>query len=214
MKVIVYTINLGAYDKIYEPQKVEGYDYLYYTDTHYTQTSWKQVKILTEGDISRVSRFYKINSHLLPPHDISVYLDGNMKVNSRLKELVDQFSKSRYHVMMYGHPQRNCTYAEARVCKNINKDDHYFIDKQMEKYRDAGLKENAGLFACGFILRKNTANVEYFNDKWHAELKAGSKRDQLSCVFSAWKTKMNIKRIRGSVYNSEYYKYVGHNIQV
>lgn len=215
MKVIVYTANINRFDEFYNPKyQVPEYDYYYYTDVHYTESKWKFIKIDVTGDERRVARYYKINSHELPEHDISVWIDSSFRINGEIKELVEWAAQRPEEVFTFGHPHRNCTYQEATACKRLKKDNDSIIDKQMHKYVKDMFPRNKGMFSTGIMIRKNTLHVHHFNKRWHQELKEGSLRDQLSIVYAAWKTNTRIRTIAGNIYRNPYAKYVGHSIQV
>jgi hypothetical protein len=56
------------------------------------------------------------------------------------------------------------------------------------------------------MVRKNIKNVNNFNNTWWEEIKSFSGRDQLSQVYSSWKTETPITPITngGDVYNNKY----------
>jgi len=213
MKVIIYTANINRFDDFYNPKVQEPeYEYYYYTDVHYRESKWKFLKIDTSGDDRRVARYYKINSHELPPHDISVWVDSSFRINGNLTKLVNWASRMKEEVFTYQHPSRRCTYDEANACIKQGKDNYSIINNQMYKYLAEGFPKNKGMYATGIMLRKNTPHVYHFNKRWHQEVKDGSLRDQLSIVYAAWKTNTKIRIIPGNIYQNQYARYVGHRI--
>ena len=65
------------------------------------------------------------------------------------------------------------------------------MSKQLDRYRDEKLPENAGLFETNVVLRSHKSErVIKFNEYWWNELSKGSRRDQLSCVYALRKAKL------------------------
>jgi hypothetical protein len=69
-----------------------------------------------------------------------------------------------------------------------------------------GFPANLGLFDSGFTIRTNNQQVKNFNNTWWKELSENSARDQLSQVYSSWKTKTPISTIKTdrSIYSNRY----------
>ena len=73
---------------------------------------------------------------------------------------------------------------------------------------------NNGLIVSGILLRKhNEEDVKVTMEKWWEELKYGSKRDQLSFDYSAWKTDLKFNYISGDIRNNKYFHLLSHNHQ-
>jgi hypothetical protein len=100
----------------------------------------------------------------------------------------EQF-RSGEDMMICVHPDRDCIYDEARVCKDLLLDDPKRIDAHMKRYRMAGYPENYGLFATGIIARRhNRPNVRSMCEFWWKEYRIGSRRDQLSLNYAIWRS--------------------------
>ena len=126
------------------------------------------------------AKIYKILPHLFFDTGWSIWVDGNVLLHKSPEEYVNMVKKSGFEIGVFRHPRRNCIYVEAELCGRRNLDDPKIIEAQMQRYRQGGYKENAGLAWCGLIIRKHTANINRLNEKWWAEICTGSVRDQIS----------------------------------
>lgn len=212
MSIIVYSVNIGGYDDLRTP---EVYDpnirYILFTDNKYFKSKVWEINYIDfvdkKLDNRKKARFIKINPHIiLPKHDISIWIDHCYKpkfksVNELLKEI--NFNDS---VMCYKHDVRNCIYEESKVIINDKLEYPKIVNEQINKYRSENFPENYGLFDSGFTIRKNSKEVINFNNLWWNEVLNHSGRDQLSQVYSSWKTntKINPIKIGSSIYNNKF----------
>lgn len=211
MKIIVYSVNTGGYDNLYSPKICDpNVRYILFTDNKYFKSKiWEvnHVDFLSEiKDNRRIARYVKINSHLvLPSHDISIWIDHcySPRINNFEKMLKENPFES---IMSYRHDCRNCIYDEAKKIISDKLDYELTVKKQMEKYLLESFPKNIGLFDSGFTVRKNDDKVKLFNDTWWSEISNGSARDQLSQVYSSWKTKVPISSfsVGSSIYSNPY----------
>lgn len=189
MKIIVYTTNLGHYDKYQPAIKDPLVDYLYYTDGKRAPTGWKKIE-MASGD-RKASRFYKINSHFLPDHDISIYIDASYKIEKPLSPLIELLGKN--DMAMCLHPFDRCVYEHARRCKKLRLEDPQVIRNQIRHYSIKRMPPMFGLTENSLIIRKNNKRVERFNNLWWSEYSRWSQRDQLSCPYALWKSDIKLK---------------------
>jgi len=189
MKVIVYTCNLGGYDVLRKaPKPIEDFRYLYYTDQE-APDGWEKMTMKSGG--RRESRFYKINSHLLPEHDISIYVDANAYWGRSPFKMVEYIKG--FDIAIPPHPNDRCVYKHALTCMRLNLDAILPILKQVGKYANEGMPENIGLTENGLIIRANNPKVKELNELWWKEYQAGSQRDQLSMPYALWRTQPKLK---------------------
>lgn len=212
-KIIVYSANIGKYDKFREPIIVDPNIeyYLFTDDEEITSNVWKIINYKFEDDNldnRKKSRFFKCNPHLiLPEHDISIWIDSSfLPLFDNTNNLLDKIAFWDKNIMIYKHYTRKCLYKEANVAKGMNYDTPDIIDKQMARYKEEGFPENYGLFESGFIIRKNNDDTNKYNELWWEEIKNNSSRDQLSQMYVSWKTNITITPIMvgKDVYNNEF----------
>ena len=211
MKVIVYTANIGHYDDYHNIYiKDPNVEYYYFTDEHAAICGWKNKTIIKpHEDNTKSARYFKCNPHLvLPEHDISIWIDARFKVKSKnvMKFLNSNFKK-KDKIACFWHGRDwddgGCSYIEGMVCGGGKKDDYEIILDQLLRYQKDGFPRKYGLFATGIIIRRNCEEINKFNEFWWNEIKKGSKRDQISQMYSAWKTDTKITPIEGDVRSNE-----------
>lgn len=135
------------------------------------------------------AKIYKIMPHLFFEHEITVYMDGNIKFNPTVDvtDFVREFL-GRNDMAVFGHPVRDCAYLEALACIYGNLDDADLILSQMNQYRHDGFPDHYGLAECGIIIRRNNAKVKRFNEAWWAQVCRYSSRDQISFPYVRWRS--------------------------
>lgn len=195
--IIVYSVNIGGYDTFKEvrcPDSRVSY-YLFTDNKSIRSKTWNIVYVPPnkfDSDQSKRCRFIKTHPHiLLPEHKISVWIDHSFVINTPdIVGMVRQCLGNK-PITCYIHgsqrDRRNCLYDEARGIMKYKIDSKGVVRRQMRKYMQMGFPKNYGLFSTGFMFRKNSPAVNLFNEKWWEEIKAGSKRDQLSQMFVSWK---------------------------
>jgi hypothetical protein len=103
--------------------------------------------------------------------------------------------------------KRNCIYDEANAILNFGKihsqntpergiknwkDNPTTIINQINKYISDGYPHQNGLSSNAIIFRNhNNSDVIKTMEEWWLEIKYGSRRDQLSFNYVAWKTHFN-----------------------
>jgi hypothetical protein len=119
-------------------------------------------------------------------------MDGNVKLISlSIDELVSTFLREA-DMAVFVHPDRNCLYKEAEVCKKLRLDEATKIQTQINKYKKEGMPAGAGLFECTILLRRHTEAVKRFNEMWWSEISNGSKRDQISFPYVLKKSNVKL----------------------
>lgn len=211
MSIIVYSVNTGGYDELRNPHFVDNkVRYILFTDNkNFKSDIWEvqHVDFLSHlKDSRRIARYIKVNSHsVLPEHDISIWIDHCYK--SKTQDFSKLLKDNPFiNVMCFKHNERNCIYDESVKVLQDKLDYPELVTKQMEKYRQEGFPKNYGLFDSGFTIRRNNDKVKTFNETWWNEIANGSARDQLSQVYSSWKTNTPINNfsVRGNVYGNPY----------
>lgn len=213
MNSIIFSVNIGGYDDFKTPKVIDkSTRYILFTDNKYFKSKTWEIYHIDfvdkELDNRKKARFIKTNPHLvLPEHEISIWIDHCYvpKFNNT-KQMLGEINFSNHNIMCYNHNLRNCIYKEAEIVKQERLDHIAIVDKQMSKYKIEGFQNNIGLFDSGFTIRKNNPDVIKFNETWWNEIKNFSGRDQLSQVYSSWKTNVRIQPILngGDIYSNKY----------
>jgi len=228
MKKVIYTTIIGKYDILEEPSFIpKGYDFICFTDQKINKPNsiWKIRQVLPlYKDNTRTARKYKILPHrFLPEYDISIWTDGNELVVGDINKLQEKYLKDK-NMAIYNHmscwDKRDCVYEEAKAIFNLGnqnnnwKDDPSIITKQMERYVNEQYPPNNGLIVSGVMFRKhNKKDVINCMETWWTELKYGSRRDQLSFNYAAWKCNTQFNWINQDIRDDGYVLEVKHNHQ-
>jgi hypothetical protein len=141
------------------------------------------------GDPHRAARFHKINAHLaLPESEYSLWIDASIGIVCPfpLPRLADLFLGDR-DLCAFPHYARRSVYEEAEACAAYGLDRPEIIDAQIARYRAEGLPETTGLIEAPVLLRRHAPAIRSLNEAWWMEIVRGSRRDQLSFNYVAWK---------------------------
>tara|TARA_R110000824_G_scaffold177283_1_gene356581 strand:- start:305 stop:991 length:687 start_codon:yes stop_codon:yes gene_type:complete len=215
-KRIIYTSVFGGYDKITE-QSSDGWDWKCFSEEN---------SISIYEDNNRNAKRFKVLPHRhLQDYEYSIFIDGNMTVKGNVDELIDKYL-SDSNVAFFSHKNnkldsRNCAYEEAQTIFDLGeknskispergilnyKDNLYVIQKQMEKYSMLGFPKDNGLITGMVILRRhNEKDCIKTMEDWWKEIKYGSKRDQLSFNYCAWKNELKFNYMESDSRDNEYF---------
>lgn len=190
LKIAVYTCITQGYDPLNIPLSVDArLAYFCFTDTPESMAPPWEPRLITLPGLSQKdqNRYIKMHPHeFLPEYDVTIYVDGNIQIVGDLYELVCTALSSPEDIFLYGHPNRNCVYAEGAACSHIAHERIWHIAAQMRRYRKAGYPIENGLFEASVIISKNTPSMRRFMAEWWREYRTGAKRDQLALPFVAW----------------------------
>ena len=216
-KKVIYTCITGGYDNIIEPSKITpGWDYVCFTDNDKMESNvWdiRPLPVETDG-LSQVKkqRYVKTSPHLfLKGYDLSIWVDGNVKVAGDLDEFVRENMNGDASVYIPQHPNRKCTYAEARAVVSMRKDTSEIVNPQMDEYKKEGLPTDYGMVQSNIILRKhNNQDCIKLMEYWFGQIREKSHRDQLSFNYSLWKNQdVKIKLLNKTICHSKWFSWLG-----
>jgi len=188
MKLAVYTCVTANYDPIRPPAHPSpDVTYICFTDRPGPLPSpWVRGTLpRTDLNAKDTNRYVKMFPHRLKELagcDLSVYVDGSIKLIGNVREFVETtLSNKDNGVWMFEHPRRSCVYEEGYACAYYAHDWVWTIANQLRRYREAGLPRNSGLFEANVILRfQDDPAMHRLMDKWWQEYRAGAKRDQIA----------------------------------
>lgn len=216
-KYIVYTAIFGDYDSLREPRVLStNVRFMCFTDNpNVRSNAWEIVHIESAGNCNRLNRQLKLNPHLyLPPHDYSLYVDGNVRIVGYLDGFFGKYARLT-EVAAPRHFARNCLYEEAKACIRSGKGDASKIRELMEGYRQDGFPTNAGLFEMNIMFRRTFSDdVIRLMEHWWSEYQKGAGRDQISFPFAAWRSGVPIATLEESPrYTQELFRLEFHNAE-
>jgi 2-polyprenyl-3-methyl-5-hydroxy-6-metoxy-1,4-benzoquinol methylase len=193
-RTVVYTTVVGGMDNLLQQfWRADHVRYVCFTDREIVNPppEWKIVRVdRTCADPKKEIAKYKTMPHVfLEDWDVSIWIDATFQIQEKgLDEDIAYMGDA--DILMYKHPERLTTEDEARKVLELGYDDEKIVNNQMAHYKEQGFPDNFGKFPeCNVIIRKNTINNVNFGTVWYSEIQKGSKRDQLSVMFSAWVTK-------------------------
>jgi len=192
--IVVYSCITGKIDSLKINQKWGDADWVLFTDQPFAGGKWQvrpAVNLFTNP--RRNARLHKTESHrFFPDYKYSIWLDGSMELLKSPEWFVKNYLYNE-DLAALTHPDRDCVYEEAEMCKQLDLDDPVIIDKQMARYKENDLQKHNGLAETKIVLRKHSGRVMNFNDMWTLEIINNSLRDQLSFNYCANKNMLNIK---------------------
>lgn len=204
-RVVIYTAIIGDYDELSEPKPEANCDFVCFTDLSKLQSKHFEVRKIsrTHKDPVREARRLKLLPHLIfPDRQISVWMDGCVRF--RDMSLYDWANKcvEQHGLAVAEHPDADDIYCEYQRCLMHNKDEPEVMRKQVERYRTEGLPAMSGMVSSQVLVRRhNLPSIIDFDQAWWAELENGSRRDQLSFNYVAWKQKLNFHMFDRVVWN-------------
>lgn len=145
-------------------------------------------------DNRRNSRIQKIMPHKYFDSEFTIYIDGNMKLLISPEKVIERYMDS-YDMALFSHGVRDCIYDEAIECAKLKLDDPEAIIEQAKYYEDHEYAKHKGLLQGGFIVRRNNARTQAFNEAWWADFCRFSRRDQLSLMPAIDKSGIIVNKI-------------------
>ncbi len=220
-KIAIYTSIMGGYEGLLKQHALKGADFFCFTDTPLKAKPWKTVMVEAMPlDATRKARYHKIQPHLLfPDYEASIYIDGNVVLEGDVVTWAWQ-QLAQKPMWVFDHKQssaigRDCLYDEHKALLSFFengalKDDPEVMNKQIARYRAAGYPEHNGLIFSMVLLRNHhDPAVKETMQLWWNEVKHGSKRDQLSFNYAAWKTGLEFGVIPGDVRRHKHFHMIG-----
>ena len=234
-KKVIYTSVFGCTEEnnyhLHEPDvSLDEWDFICFTDNpNFKSDLWdiKLVKPLYD-DNARNAKRYKLKPHVfLKDYDISVWHDIEVKITKDINEIVNEML-SKNNLAILNHELcgrtvsgdlnvRKCVYEEARFIqwlgdnnpKKKYKDNMDIIHTQVDRYRKEGYPENNGLARTTVMfMRHNKDDVKQQMNTWWEEMKYGSRRDQISFNYSAWKNDFEFSYIQEDIDDNPYFLYM------
>ena len=203
MSVTIYTANLGAFDNLRSPRDgCRGARFLCYADEPVEPP--EPFEILPAyrpypGDPARNTRTHKMLSHLFTETEYSIWMDANFVLAIDPNEAIERWLTDA-DIAVFRHPGRSCLYAEARQCllENIGRAEE--IERQIAYYESCGFPPDQGLYACGVILRRHTPEIIRLNERWWAQVRDFSARDQIGLPFVLHEQGVSVKVIEADIF--------------
>ena len=220
-RLVIYTAIFGGQEGLLPQYKISGADFICFTDTGLRASPWDVRRMTPKfSDPNRCAKEFKVLPHrFLPEYDTSIWIDGNYLVRGDVHDLVVNYLREN-DMAIFDHNQtgdgRNCLYREFESIMQLGretgvyKDDPEIMRAQIERYRREGYPAGNGLiFASILVRRHNSAEVKNAMELWWKEISTGSRRDQLSFNYAAWKSDFRFAVIDGNVRDNKWFHQIG-----
>lgn len=193
-RIAVYYCIVGNYDNFQEPLfRPHNIDYYLFTDRPISsdiiivKSIPEKLRDLSPSDINRYIKMHP--KEFFDGYDYSIYLDGNVRVISDIRQWLVPASEAASGIAMHLHPSRDCLFDEAEVCMQIGKGNKVKILKQIEEYESAGMPKHFGLFeATAIVVNLASEEAVQLLNEWYIEYRNNeSGRDQLALPYIIWK---------------------------
>lgn len=192
-KIAIYTCIIGAYDELRQPRVLEeGFDFICFVgfgEKHAERDGVWEIRELPLSSASGVptleARWGKMHPHeLLPDYACSVWVDGNIALlDGSLYRAARLKAASGVQYSGVPHPDRDCTYDEARKCLDMKYLTPFSWLKVCLFLRLQGLPRHAGLMESNLVFRRHLdPAVVAFDERWWGHILDLSRRDQLSLM--------------------------------
>jgi hypothetical protein len=190
---VICTAVTGGYDYVPNQKKIDGVDYIYFTDGKSPEpiaNPWIPILLGDENlDNRRRSKRPKLNPHSIPMllnWKYMIWIDGDMGILSPdfVPEIMSHMQNG--FVVSPHFDGRHCAYGEAtiRPVKYANEP----LDEQCNFYRSEGFPEQYGLYECGVSARDLTnPKVKEVGELWQKQNLDWSYQDQVSFPYCLWK---------------------------
>jgi len=163
------------------------------------------------------AKYYKIKLHeidILKDFDYFIWIDGSLNLQPVFIDNIMNLINKNYDLINIIHPDRSTVKDEVAVCIVNNRYKIQRIDIQYNTYLEDGFKDNVGLFACGFFIRKNIERNNNLFDLWWMHNLQYSYQDQLSYPYCLWKQGIAPDYIiKDNIFNNKNYCSVGAHSQ-
>jgi hypothetical protein len=211
--LVVYTALFGGYDELQEPVvRTAGCDFICFTDDPtLASQNWKIVHVPATLEPAMMNRHIKLHPHLyLPGHDVSMYIDANLRLRRDPTELVEKYLADGTFAAPR-HSTRNCVYDEIRTCIEAGKTDPPTGNAQAERYRREGYPPQNGLTENRALIRRHHhPTVKALMAAWWDELTTGNTRDQASLQVVCWRLGFKIRYMTEDTVCGRYFIYRPH----
>lgn len=207
-KYVIYTVITNGYDKLLEPDKVQSeIDYICFTDSNDLKSNTWKIEKMPEWTKNipnnKRQRMLKVLPHIiLPEYEMSLYIDGNIKIKGDVKNMFKIVSG--HTISIPQHPTRTCIYREGIAVMRMKKDTPEHVMPQMERFLAENFPTENGMFETNIIFRRhNESECKRLMDRWALEIMMGSHRDQLSLTYAMWATGVKVFGLPKTTRNSD-----------
>jgi hypothetical protein len=202
MPIIVYTAVLGGIDYVWEPERALNTEYHLFTDQPFKYNgAWIMHHDAVDKSPRHTARYIKTHPHILFPGLTTVWIDGRIRILGNTPVWVDRWMGQRYELAVKLHYSRRNIQQEADEIVRRKMADPKKLKALMDRYKKENYPVAFGLYWTDVLIRKPTAKVKEFNDRWWQDIDQWCIRDQISFPYWLWKLKVDFKVMPGDQQN-------------
>lgn len=139
---------------------------------------------------------YKVLPHTFFADDVTIWLDGNVWLNQEPQVVADALLGDADIALMQ-HPYRETVWQEFGALGEQKRFRIPWLQDQLKAqeaaYREAGLPDDAPLYECTVLIRRNNEPVNRLMDAWWSQICRWQWRDQVSLPYVLWKYGAGVK---------------------
>lgn len=214
-KICVYTCITGNYDNLSEIKiKDNNVDFICFTNNKDLKSkTWKIIYIDNNGlsDILLSRKIKMLGTDEINKYDISIWQDASVIWDKLPSQFVKKYLKNNSFAA-FKHSYRDCIYDEAIEVIRLRKESKKSVLETVDFLKKENFPRHIGLYEMTIFIKKNNDKiVKDTMELWYKIYTEHSKRDQLSFMYSAWKTGLKIDDININVWNNEWVHHIKHN---
>lgn len=209
MRVALVTAIFGAYDTLKRLPEGHGFDdaVCVTDDPGMSAEGWRTIVEAPHNNPRLVAKRPKMKPNLFADADVFVWVDGQIKTQPGLRDFaVNNLGDA--HLSAFAHPERNCLFDEAEVCKQRGLASADDVAKQVTHYRDLGMPNSFGLWECA-VLVWSQAGLSV-GEAWLKEVRRHMLRDQVSLPFVLWRDSVPVVTLPGRSRRNDYTVWTPH----
>lgn len=194
----VFSSTMRGYDIPYVKNKLEGFDYILFTNIpeliNNQNDGWTKIDFdLINGHPIYTAKYCKWMCHkLLLNYDYIIWVDGYCTPNIKYNwiELIDKTED----IMLNKHPHNYCIYKECINIVRCRKDTYKNMKRVLNYLKKKGMPANNGLFATGILIRNlKNGKINKMAEELFDLLCAYTYRDQAFLTYVFWKNNFTVK---------------------
>jgi len=151
------------------------------------KSDWRNVVLPTGLHPRLAAKIPKFRPDMFTDLSFSMWMDASVKRDRGWLSRAAINALKTSDFCLFKHPDRDSVAQEVSLSETMEKYSSFPLSSQLLSYQKQGFPDDIGLFACGVIARKHTAEVEAFGNAWLMENVRWSLQDQFSFPFLVWK---------------------------
>ncbi|MBN2766691.1 MAG: DUF616 domain-containing protein [Paludibacteraceae bacterium] len=211
-KKVVYSVMFGDYDEVIDPIYIStDCDYILFTDSESVSSNiWTVIRVSPNPEYSMKwnSLYYKVMAHRVLPkkYECSIYIDSSILIHGNIIELF-RFVDNDSPLVMFKNIGNSSLLEEFESLIRLKWAPPDKIREQYNYYISSGFPDNLGQIESGVLIRYHKqSSVIYAMDTWMKELTLHPYRDQMSIMYSLWKSGVSSYHIiDGSLWDNQFF---------